>query len=145
MYWFFHRKYTFPVRSELNSICSVEYCSLHSGCTMAEAVRFRPVTAETRVRSRVSGCDKVKLGQFFSEYLGLPLSVHSTNAAYSPQSTRCPYQKEELANAGNFPKIRVTFEEFVSDTAPELGVPVRAAPRRAAPRRALCVSRSVPS
>ena len=92
------------MRSELNSVCSVGYCSLHRGCTMAKAVSLRPLTAETRVRSRVSRCDKVKLGQFFSEYFGFPLSVHSTNAAYPSQSTCCPYQKDELANAGNFPK-----------------------------------------
>jgi len=143
MYCFFHRKHTlFPVRSELNSICSAEYCSLHSGCTMAEAVSIRPLTAETRVRSRVSRCDKVKLGQFFSEHFRFPFSVHSTNAAYSSQSTRCPYQKDELANAGNFPKTvrfrksgslgqksSATFKELDSDTAPRLGVPVCAAPQ----------------
>lgn len=107
MYWFFQRKHTLlSVRSELNSICSIEYCSLHSGCTMAESVSRRPLTAETRVRSRVSPCDKVKQGQFFSEHFGFPLSVlfHQCCILISV------YQKDKLANTMNFPKSSALLE-----------------------------------
>jgi hypothetical protein len=148
MYWFFQLKHTlFSVRSELNSICRVEYSSFHSGCTIAEAVSRRPLTAETRVRSRVSRCDKVKLGQFFSEHFGFPLSVsfHQCSILISSymlslpagQTGKCwelPKKQCAFGNRGPLDRKAVSFfclKVLVSDTAPGLGVPVPAAPRRA--------------
>ena len=48
--------------------------------------------------------DKVALGQFFSEYFGLFLSVPSTNAPYVSSYTYCSYNKDKRARPGSLPK-----------------------------------------
>jgi hypothetical protein len=156
MYWVFQRKHTlFSVRSELNNICvcSVVYYSLHSGCTMAEAVSRRPLTSETWVRSRVSRCDKVKLGQFFSEHFGFPFQYHSTSAAYSPQSP-LSLPEGQTGKCWNFPKSSALLEIGELWTEKQCNffclkswsvTQLLDLTSRCAPPRALSVSRPVPS
>jgi hypothetical protein len=54
---------------------------------MAQAVSRWPLTAEARVRARVSPCwiygSQIGTGQVFSEFFGFPCKYHSTIAPYS--------------------------------------------------------------
>jgi hypothetical protein len=52
----------------------------------------------------------VKLGQFFSEHFGVPLSVSFNQCCMLLPMCCCPYQKGKLANAGNFPKSSALLE-----------------------------------
>jgi hypothetical protein len=57
------------------------------GRVMAQEVNHRPLTAEARVRARVSprgisGRHKVALGQAFSESFGFPCQYHHSTVAH---------------------------------------------------------------
>ena len=81
------------------------YCS----CAMAEAVSWRPLTTQARVRSEVSACEShgeqsSNGGGFSSSNSVYTCQYHAINTSYSTSPTSCSYQKDKRANPGNLPK-----------------------------------------
>jgi hypothetical protein len=78
----------------------------------AQAVSSGPLTADDRVRSKVSPCGicggRSGIEKDFSPSIVVfPCQYRSTNAPYSSSSTCYPYQKDKRANPENLTKRNV--------------------------------------
>jgi len=93
---------------------------------MAQAVSRQPLTAETRVRSRLSPCGicggQIALGHDFLRVLRFSCvsSITPQILRVFPQSTYFSYQKDKAVKTGNLPKLQSSFENQV-----ELDINVR--------------------
>ena len=83
---------------------------------MAQPFGRQPLTAETRVRSRLCSYGiyggKIALGHVFLRVLRLSLvsSITSQILRVFLPSTCCSYEKDKYVKTGNFPKRKSSFE-----------------------------------
>ena len=112
MYWVFQRKHTlFSVRSELNSI---RVCSVRTIVFTVAVLWLRRLVAG--LSPRRPGFDLESVGVIKWNWDSFSPSTSVSPVSIIPPvlhthlNLRCSYQKDKLANAGNFPKSSALLE-----------------------------------